>query len=124
MSKIIKMTKIFDIQKTIVAANGNISLAKELFTMLLEELDSRLQQIETSFQSGDMDILAEHAHKLFGATAYCIVPELREATKILDKALREKNYSILNELVKDVAHEMKQLMSEGPLFLEQEWTKT
>ena len=118
------MTEIFDIQKSIVAANGNISLAKELFTMLLEELDLRLQQIETSFQSGDMDILAEHAHKLYGATAYCIVPELREATKILDKALKEKNYSILNELVKDVAHEMRQLISAGPLLLKQEWTKT
>ena len=68
------MTKILDIQKSIEAANGNTSLAKELFSMLLNDLDVRLGQIKTSFDANNMNELAEHIHKLYGATAYCIVP--------------------------------------------------
>ncbi len=52
------MTKILDIQQSIIAANGNTSLAKELFTMLLDDLDVRQQQIESSFQSKNMETLA------------------------------------------------------------------
>lgn len=88
------MTKILDIQQSIIAANGNVSLAKELFTMLLDDLDVRGQQIETSFHSNDMEVLAEHIHKLYGATAYCIVPKLRKSVEMLEDELRKK--SMLN----------------------------
>ena len=115
------MTKILDIQQSIIAANGNTSLAKELFTMLIDDLDVRLQQIETSFQSNNMVTLEEHVHKLYGATAYCIVPKLRESTKTLDEILRHKNYEKIDNLVDNVLHEMRQLMNEAPAFIEKDW---
>lgn len=115
------MTKILDIQQSIIAANGNTSLAKELFTMLIADLDVRLKQIETSFQSNDMEQLEEHIHKLYGATAYCIVPQLRESTKILDDILRQKNYEDINTLVKKVLHEMSLLITKAPDFIDKDW---
>jgi len=115
------MTKILDIQKSIIAANGNISLAKELFTMLLDDLDARLNQIENSFQSNNMEVLAEQIHKLYGATAYCIVPELRKSTEILENALRQQDYTQLNKLIDVVLSDIRQLISEGPAFLEKDW---
>ena len=115
------MTKILDIQQSIIAANGNASLAKELFTMLLDDIDVRLQQIESSFQENNMDMLQEHTHKLYGATAYCIVPKLRESTAVLDEVLRLNNYSQLQPLVDDVVQEIKQLISDGPAFIEKDW---
>ena len=115
------MTKILDIQKSITAANGNVSLAKELFSMLLDDLDLRLNQIETSFQSNNLEVLAEHIHKLYGATAYCIVPKLRENAERLEDVLRQKNHSQLNKLVDLVLSEIRQLISEGPAFLEIDW---
>ena len=96
------MTKILDIQQSIIAANGNTSLAKELFTMLLDDLDVRQQQIESSFQSKNMETLAEHIHKLYGATAYCIVPKLRKSAECLEDELRQKKYSKINNLVESV----------------------
>lgn len=115
------MTKILDIQQTITAANGNTSLAKELFTMLLDDLDSRFQQIQSSFKSNNKEALAEYAHKLYGATAYCIVPKLREATRLLDQALSDKEYAQLEELVTRVLNEITQLRINGPDYLQKEW---
>ncbi|MCW8899441.1 MAG: Hpt domain-containing protein [Gammaproteobacteria bacterium] len=115
------MTKILDIPESITAANGNASLAKDLFAMLLDDLNPRLEQISTSFQSNDMEALGEHIHKLYGATAYCIVPLLRNRTEILDHALREQDYSQLNELVEKVIQEIKQLMKHGPIHIEKDW---
>ncbi len=115
------MTKILDIQQSITAANGNVSLAKDLFTMLLEDLELRRQQIENSFQSDDMVMLEEHIHKLYGATAYCIVPKLRQSTEILEGLLRKQDYSQLKNLVEQVLQEIQKLMSKGPAFIKQDW---
>ena len=115
------MSKILDIQKSISAANGNISLAKELFTMLLDELDSRLLQIESSYQSNNLEALEEQAHKLFGATAYCVVPKLRSCADKLEQALKRKDYKDLEILVNEIQREIKQILSEGPAILELDW---
>lgn len=115
------MTKILDIQQSITAANGNASLAKDLFIMLLDDLKVRLEQIENSFQSNDMAVLGEHIHKLYGATAYCIVPKLRNSTEILERALRDKDSTQLNILVEKVIQEIKQLMEDGPAHIEKDW---
>ena len=115
------MTKILDIQQSIISANGNASLAKELFTMLLDDIDVRLQQIESSFKENNMEMLQEHIHKLYGATAYCIVPRLRKGAVALDEVLRQKNYSQLQTLVDIVRQEIKQLISDGPAFIEKDW---
>lgn len=115
------MTKILDIQQSIIAANGNVSLAKELFTMLLDDLDVRLHQIESSFQSNDMEVLAEHIHKLYGATAYCIVPKLRKSAEVLEDVLRQKNYSQLDDLVDIALKEIRRLISDGPTYIEKDW---
>ena len=115
------MTKILDIQQSIIAANGNASLAKELFTMLLDDIDVRMQQIESSFQKNNMEMLQEHIHKLYGATAYCIVPKLRESAAELDEILRQKDYSQLQPLVDVVLQEIRQLISDGPAFIDRDW---
>jgi two-component system sensor histidine kinase BarA len=115
------MTKILDIEQSITAANGNAKLAKDLFIMLLDDLKARLDQIESSFQSDDMTSLAEHIHKLYGATAYCIVPRLRNSAEVLDQKLKDKNYSQLDELVNNVLNEIKQLMQQGPLEIKKDW---
>ena len=116
------MTKIFDIEQSIIAANGNSSLAKELFTMLMADLDERLKQIEDSFIANDIEKLAEHIHKLYGATAYCIVPKLRKRTEVLENELRQKEYSKVEEHVESIREEINQLLSEGPSFIEKDWS--
>ncbi|MDH5599921.1 MAG: Hpt domain-containing protein [Gammaproteobacteria bacterium] len=115
------MTKVLDIEQSITAANGNAKLAKDLFVMLLDDLNSRLNQIESSFKSNDLESLAEHIHKLYGATAYCIVPRLRNSVEVLDHVLKEKNQPQLNELVENVTNEIKQLIQEGQSYTKKVW---
>ena len=118
------MTKIIDIQQSITAANGNISLAKELLTMFLDELELRKQQIKESHQSNDMEQLEEHIHKLYGATAYCIVPSLRNNTNILEQALKSKNHTKIEELVEMVQQDIQHVLKNGPVFLKMDWIKS
>ena len=115
------MTKVLNIQKSIIAVNGNVSLAKELFTMLLDDLNQRSQQIKSSFETSDMESLAEHIHKLYGATAYCIVPILRDTTAVLEDKLRQKDISQLDVLVTSVLDEIQAIMKSGPGYLEEDW---
>lgn len=115
------MTKILDIQQSITAANGNASLAKELFTLLLSDLDLRLEQIKSSFQTNNMEALKEHIHKLYGATAYCIVPELRNSAAALDERLKEKDHSQLHSQVDEVLQKIQELINGGPDFLKKDW---
>ena len=115
------MIRILDIQQSIVTANGNVSLAKELFTMLLDDLGARQQQIESSFRSSDMEALIEHIHKLYGATAYCIVPQLRENTSILEDKLKQKDFSQLDKLVKPVLEEIQKVIDAGPELIKLDW---
>ena len=117
------MNKILDIQQSIIAANGNISLAKDLFAMLLDDLDVRRRQIEECFQSDDMQMLEEHIHKLYGATAYCIVPKLRDSTETLENLLRKKDYSQIKGYVDLVLEEIQQLISHGPNFIKEDWVE-
>ena len=115
------MAKLFDIQATIAAANGNVTLAKDLFSMLLNELETRLKQIETSYNTQDLQALAQHAHKLFGSTAYCIVPELRSSSDKLENALINKDVDQLEDLVSQVKTDIQNLINEGPRFLDLNW---
>ncbi len=116
------MSKILDIPRSIEAANGNIALARDLFKMLLDDLDNRLQQIEDSFQAGDMDALEEYVHKLYGATAYCIVPQLRELAGTLEDQLRAKHYDKLDSLVTAISEEIRNLIQQGPALAETDWS--
>jgi len=115
------MTKILDIPQSIIAANGNTSLAKELFSMLLGDLELRFEQIKASFSSNNMALLAEHTHKLYGATAYCIVPRLRKSTEILENELRQNDLSQLDKRVESVLQEIQQIINDGPGFIEKNW---
>ena len=115
------MTKILDIPQSIIAANGNTSLAKELFTMLLGDLELRIEQINASFSSNNIELLAEHIHKLYGATAYCIVPRLRRSSEILENELRQNDLSQLDKRVESILQEIQHIITEGPSFIEQNW---
>ena len=115
------MTKILDIPQSIIAANGNTSLAKELFTMLLGDLELRFDQIKESFSSNNLELLSEHVHKLYGATAYCIVPKLRKNTEILENELRQNDLSQLDKRVESVLQDIQQIINDGPRFIEKNW---
>ncbi len=76
------------VEESIRLAAGKADLAEELFSMLIEQLYSDLPRIQSLWDQEDMEELLECVHKLHGATRYCGVPELREATNQLETALK------------------------------------
>ena len=83
------MTKILDIQQSIIAANGNVTLAKELFSMLLSDLRDRQQQIESS-----CDPLKE------------MEEELASSLKMRQEA--EEKLNAARKSVQDIEHGMRE----------------
>jgi len=109
-----------DIPHAIEQAGGNPDLAKELFTMLLKELPVLKHKLNQAFISGDEKSLWDHAHKIYGSTAYCGVPALNNAAKELEEALKAKTGNI-TERIQVVNKTIDELITDGETALDQEW---
>lgn len=56
--------------------------------MLLEQLQTDIERVNTLWNNQETDALLECVHKLHGATRYCGVPELRTAANRFETALK------------------------------------
>ncbi len=72
----------------LTAAGGDADLAAELFAALAAGLPEELNELRADLAACDWVGLAEHAHQMRGATRYCGVPALDEATEALERAAR------------------------------------
>ena len=72
----------------LATAGGDPDLAAELFAALLAGLAGELAALRAAIAAADWDALAEQAHQVRGATRYCGVPALDEATETLERAAR------------------------------------
>jgi two-component system sensor histidine kinase BarA len=114
------MPEMLDIPKAIEQAGGNPELAQELFRMLLKELPGHKDKLNQAFNDADQQDLWDQAHKLHGATAYCGVPALQQATKALEEAIKSTSNDVANK-IQEVNKAIDALLEDGPIFLEQEW---
>jgi two-component system sensor histidine kinase BarA len=82
------MSTCVDVPAGIRLAGGKHDLAEELFSMLLESLPEARRTIEVQNAKAAVQNLLEEVHKLHGATRYCGVPLLRQASSSLENALK------------------------------------
>ena len=78
---------VFSIDSARELANGNVSLALELFNMLVGELPEHRSGIEQALAEKDAARLKDVAHKLNGAARCCGTPALRTAADALERAI-------------------------------------
>ena len=109
-----------DIPHAIEQAGGNPDLAKELFTMLLKELPDLKSKLNQAFSDGDEQGLWDHAHKIYGSTAYCGVPALNNAARELEDGIKAKTSNIADR-IQAVNKAIDELLMDGETALEQEW---
>ena len=76
-------------------ANGQEALAKELITMLLEELPEDFNCIQHAYEEKKYEEMILRLHKLRGALCYSGVPELQEKTTLLEEVLRKNRFEEL-----------------------------
>ena len=120
------MTEIFDAVSALEQAGGNEDLARDLFTMLLDELPAQQVSIETAFKlvcadNTAMESLWEPVHKLHGSTAYLGVPALRQAVKAFEDKIKQEDREQLEESFRLLDSEIKRLMEQGQEILGRRW---
>ncbi len=69
-------------------AGGKPKLAREMLSMLLEDLPGEQVQINRAYADKRFEDMEAYVHKLHGATCYCGTVELRKATQHLEKTLK------------------------------------
>ncbi len=114
------MSEILDIPQAIEQAGGNPDLAKELFTMLLNELPGQKEKLNQAISQGDNQALWDHTHKLHGSTAYCGVPALNIATRDMKEALKQQSGDI-SDVTQRLNKAIDDLLMDGLTALEQDW---
>ena len=115
------MDKIVDIELALEQAAGNAQLAKELFQMLLAELPASLAGLKVALDAKDKQSLWDHAHKIYGATAYCGVPALRQVAQQLESFIKAEDLDSVSTQTTLLALEIDRLTEVGPGLLAQDW---
>jgi HPt (histidine-containing phosphotransfer) domain-containing protein len=72
----------------LATVGGDADLAAELFAALLAGLPDEMDHLRGCLAESDWTGLAEYAHQVRGATRYCGVPALDEATETLERVAR------------------------------------
>jgi len=120
------MNEIFDARIALEQAGDSEELARELFTMLLDELPDHQQAIDAAFKAvrdedAEINILWDPVHKLHGATAYLGVPGLRQAVKTFEDQIKQNKRDQLGEGFGRLDAEINRLLKHGEDILSRDW---
>ncbi|MDZ7663123.1 Hpt domain-containing protein [Thiohalophilus sp.] len=112
---------ILDKDQALEQAGGSESLARELFGMLLDDLPVLQQQLQQALADKRAEAMWNHAHKLYGSTAYCGVPALREAARAMEECIKQQNEAELTVCFARLSAEIDNLLEQGPQLAEGPW---
>lgn len=115
------MNKVVDIALAMEQAAGNEQLAKELFQMLLAELPVLLEKLTSAIHALDTQAIWDHAHKIYGSTAYCGVPALRAVAQKLESDIKSQDMAAVKEQTGILATEIQRLLDAGTEILQRSW---
>lgn len=115
------MTSLVDFQLSLEQAGGNEALAKELFGMLLTELPVLHSKLKHAIASRDLPSCWDHAHKIYGSTAYCGVPVLREAARAIEGAIKKGDFCSIDTHLPQLEDAVVSLLEKGPAYLHNTW---
>ena len=113
---------ILDKDQALEQAGGSESLARELFNMLLDDLPVLQQQLQQAIAEGQTEAMWDPAHKLYGSTAYCGVPALREAARTMEECIKQQHEGELTACFARLSAEIESLLEQGPQLAEGPWT--
>jgi two-component system sensor histidine kinase BarA len=91
--------EILDLSESLRLANYKPRLAHDMLEMLLANLANDKTKIAEYFSARDWENLEFQVHRLHGGCCYCGVPELRNASDLVDKLLQKKFFNELAEPV-------------------------
>jgi len=109
---------LFDKELALHQAGGNAELAIELFEMLVKDLPNSQQAIQTAHANKDKSALWDAVHKVHGGTAYCGVPDLKDACKALEDEIKNA-YPVesIQQPLDEVSKQMNLLLNNADSFI-------
>jgi len=116
------MSEIINTQQALEQAAGNEELAKELFGMLVKELPELEEKLKAAIANQDMQACWDHAHKIYGSTAYCGVPALRVTAQAMENCVKTGNIGAIEENFVALNQAIKQILELAPQKLKQAWS--
>ncbi len=116
------MSASIDVTLALEQVAGNEPLAKELFGMLLSELPELNAKLAQAIADRNTTAMWDHAHKIYGATAYCGVPALRTAAKDMEVAIKTVDERRIQQYYSELNREIGQLVTIGPGWLAKTWS--
>jgi two-component system sensor histidine kinase BarA len=105
------IAKPVDIALCLQLANKRASLAEEMLTGLLNELDTNRGKINQHYRDKDYHRLQDSIHYLHGICCYTGVPNLRRATQSAESALKQQNWSELPAMLQKLDEELVNLQN-------------
>jgi len=118
------MTPILDYKLALENAAGDEPLAKELFEMLLAELPKLKQDLQDALAATDKTACWDHAHKLYGSTAYTGVPRLKDVAMKMENAVKQDDEKMMTETFAILVTEIDSILEIGVHELKQNWVST
>ncbi len=115
------MTPILDYEIALEQVAGDESLAKEIFEMLLAELPTLKLDLQNALSAGDKTACWDHAHKLYGSTAYTGVPRLKEVAHKMETAVKQNDEQLMVTMFAIVTTEIDSILEIGAYELNQSW---
>ena len=116
------MTQILDYGLALEQAAGDEQLAKEIFEMLLAELPKLKQDLQDALSAKDKTAYWDHAHKLYGSTAYTGVPRLKEAAHKMETAVKQDDEQMMTATFTALVKEIDSILEIGTHELKQDWS--
>lgn len=110
-----------DRAEAIEKAGGNVDLARELLGMLLQELPQLRDLLQQAIAQENQEAMWDHAHKIYGATAYCGVPGLRQSASAMESAVKARQPDDIRHQFLALNEAIQQLLEQGPAHLSQSW---
>ncbi len=109
----------FDRSMAINQAGGNRDLAKDLFTMLCDELPLLQEKLNSSYQEKNRQDFRDAAHKIHGSTAYCGVPLLKASSKELEDAIKAEAQEQIDKALSKVNEAITFLVEQADKYKQQ-----
>jgi len=116
------MNDVINYQIALEQAAGDEELAKELFGMLLSELPVLKQKLDIAIKENDLKGCWDHAHKIYGSTAYCGVPALKAVAQEMESVVKNEDLGQITENFTLLATEIERLLEQGQQALAANWT--
>jgi len=107
---------IFDIEKALSIVNDQVAIARDMFNMLADSLESEKKLINHHFKLEELSKLIQVVHRLHGASKYCGTPNLTKHAGFLESHLKELGLDEVEEVVLDFIHTIDEVLDARSLI--------